>query len=310
MIIERRAFVRYVSTLCASHIVGLESTFAASNSNFHAVYDNENLKNDFFGFLDNVFSITDPVKLEALIEASTHKFETDREIYADIQAGLPQVKLSLDAVRYELPALRKQQNEMAKQSLALLPQTAFEGYLEIGAYGIYRSALSRHLSLAGDSYFVVDKKEGNSLKSMVMTKHLFPQGRELLLNNYVPQISEIADESIELVTNFIGLHHCPLDRLDAYLQSLRAKMKKGAIMLLRDHDCMNSSVMSQVALAHDVFNAGTEMSVAYNETELRLFKPLAQTIEMMRRNGFERLPGEIYQQGDPTLNALMIFKKT
>ena len=64
-----------------------------------------------------------------------------------------------------------------------------------------------------------------------------------------------------------------------------------------------------VALAHDVFNMGTKESWNYNDRELRLFYSLAELDELLIRYGFKSNGQQLYQEGDPTLNALMHYKK-
>jgi hypothetical protein len=64
-----------------------------------------------------------------------------------------------------------------------------------------------------------------------------------------------------------------------------------------------------VALAHDVFNMGLGADWAVNRQEIRNFTSLAQLTVYLARFGFKRAPGTIFQGGDPTRNALMLFVK-
>jgi hypothetical protein len=87
-------------------------------------------------------------------------------------------------------------------------------------------------------------------------------------------------------------------------------MKPGGKLILRDHHCLSEGQETLVALAHDVFNLGTGETWETNEKELRHFYDLPFIQNFLEARGFRFEGQRFYQQGDPTLNALMLFTKT
>lgn len=65
----------------------------------------------------------------------------------------------------------------------------------------------------------------------------------------------IPDNSIELVTIFIGLHHCPLSQLDDFIAAITKKIKPHGHLILRDHNVEDELMHTFVAIAHDIYNA-------------------------------------------------------
>ena len=86
-------------------------------------------------------------------------------------------------------------------------------------------------------------------------------------------------------------------------------MKSGAYLVIRDHDARNTKMRAVVGLAHDVFNMGTNESWAYNAAELRHFYSLNFLDKWLSNAGFLGDGRRLYQSGDPTHNALMVYRK-
>ena len=114
----------------------------AGASNFKAIYGDPALKAAFLKFLTNVFHLFPEERLHRLIEDTANAGKSDREIYTLVQSRLPEIKPFLAELRYALPALSKQKDEMAAQTLELLgPARRINGYLELGSTGRYASRL-------------------------------------------------------------------------------------------------------------------------------------------------------------------------
>jgi hypothetical protein len=86
-------------------------------------------------------------------------------------------------------------------------------------------------------------------------------------------------------------------------------MRVGGKLILRDHDCDSEEQKTIVALAHDVFNMGTHESWEYNSNEIRNFYSLDFICNFVSAIGFTFDKRTIFQEGDPTKNALMMFTK-
>jgi hypothetical protein len=66
---------------------------------------------------------------------------------------------------------------------------------------------------------------------------------------------------------------------------------------------------AMVALAHDVFNAGVGLSWEENHRQIRNFRSVNELERYLATMGFARSGGLRLQQGDPTRNALMLFRR-
>jgi SAM-dependent methyltransferase len=111
------------------------------------------------------------------------------------------------------------------------------------------------------------------------------------------------------VSNFIGLHHAPRAKLEAFVHSIHEVLRPGGVFVLRDHDVVDEQLDVFVALAHDVFNAGLGFDWAYNAAELRHFQALAAIETYLGARGFQRFGPRIAQPGDPTHNLLVAFER-
>jgi SAM-dependent methyltransferase len=238
------------------------------------------------------------------------KHDTDQKIYAAIQEELPKIKPFLSELRYALPALFAQKKEMAKETLQLLANDKpIEGFVEIGSTGRYASHLKKHYDIS-NLYFIHDVAPNFSPVDIAERGSLTKYGQFIPFNNY-QEINEnqIKNESIELIICYIGLHHCPPEKLASFVQSLYRILKPGGSLILRDHDVKTPQMHAFVSLVHAVFNAGLGISWENNQKELRHFNSLAYWIQYLEKFGFKTNGQTILQDYDPSLNTLIRFVK-
>jgi len=283
------------------------------SSNFHAIYQDPKLKAAFLLFLTNVYHLYPENDFHQLIAQAVHDGQTDRQIYALVQSRLNRVKPFLADLRYSLPALAKQKTEMARETLSLLgPHPSINGYMEIGTTGRYISRLKDNLSLSGDlvlvnilepSYTPIDIAERGQLSKL---------GRFVSLHDYAPiSPADVPDRSLDVVANYIGFHHSPPEKRDAFVRSVARVLRPGGRLILRDHDVNSDDMNRMVALAHDVFNMGLGVPWQTNQREIRNFTSLAAMVTYLEGFGLKSVPAlpVEFQGGDPTHNALMSFVK-
>lgn len=278
-------------------------------SNFQAIYGDRELRAAFLLFLKNVFHLYPEDRLHGLIGEVSAAKASDREIYLELQRRLPEIKPVLSEVRYALPALGKQKQEMARQTLELLGAVPrINGFLEIGSTGRYLGKLQSQVEIDGDvvllhtdppTYSPIDIAERGQLRKL---------GRFVALNDYAP-VTEIPAGSLDLVGNYIGFHHAPVERRDEFMRSLHRALRRGGRLILRDHDVHSPAMNRMVSLAHDVFNMGIGADWAANQAEIRNFTSLPQIIAALEGLGFRYTRRALLQDGDPTQNALMEFVK-
>jgi SAM-dependent methyltransferase len=278
---------------------------------FHAVYGTTRGNDDFYRFLQNIYRLFPEDRFHALIQDAVRAHADDEAIYRGLQARLPGIKPFLSELTHALPSLAKQKREMTRQTLALLgDRRRFDGYLEIGSTGRYVSDLRRHLDLRGDLVLVNDVAPTNSPVDIAERGRLRKLGRFVPLDDYAPvPAAAVADASIELATCYIGLHHIPLDKLDAFLASLQRIVKPGGLLVVRDHDVTDDYMRALVSLAHAVFNAGLGVPWDTNARELRHFRSIESWVDLLRRHGFTLVGPRLLQDHDPTLNTLLCFRR-
>lgn len=279
--------------------------------NFRYIYNNTAYKAEFYTFLVNVFHLYPEDKLHELIASLVAQQALDRDIYQSLQHSLPKLKPLLADLSYALPALKRQKSVMANQTAQLVDiDKRYEGFLEVGSTGRYLDALEEKLDIKGDIFFLSDQLSSYSPVDIIDRGQILKAGKDISLNNYdVNLLSVIPKKSLDLATVYIGFHHCPIHLREAFIGSIRDAMKDNGTLILRDHDAHDEKMWRMVALAHDVFNMGTSETWAYNSKELRLFYSLNELEVMMKQYGFKTDGRKLFQQGDPTRNALMAFSK-
>ncbi|MEM9209339.1 MAG: methyltransferase domain-containing protein, partial [Pseudomonadota bacterium] len=121
--------------------------------------------------------------------------------------------------------------------------------------------------------------------------------------------SHLADASVDLVTCYIGLHHCPREKLASYIQSIHRVLRPGGRFVLRDHDAGTDDANVFCSLVHTVFNAGLGESWEFDRQELRLFESIDFWVEQITGQGFTDTGERLLQANDPSLNTLVCFVK-
>lgn len=287
------------------------SAAADLQGNFRYVYGNPDLRAEFRNFLVNVFHLYPEDDLHELIRLAATQNHSDEGAYRFLQDELGEIKPFLADLTYALPALKKQKAVMARQTAELLGTgERLDGYLEIGTTGRYVDALEETLRISGDRFFVGDKKPRYSLVDMLDRGQVPKAGSFIPLDDYRMNLSAtIPPGSLDLVTVYIGFHHCPIPLRESFFASIREAMSPKGRVIVRDHDVHNLKMWHMVALAHDVFNMGTKETWGFNTLERRHFYSLADLHQMLSKAGFKTDGQRLLQEGDPTLNTLMLYRK-
>lgn len=297
------------------HVMALEQlSIKADNKitgNFQYIYSNNELRNNFLNFYRNVFHLYPENELHQLIDRLTKEKTNDQAIYQALQASLHEIKPFLSDFRYALPALAKQKQEMTRQTLELIDTNKrYEGYMEIGTTGRYLSQLEDELDISGERFLLHTASAGYSPLDIIDRGQLTKIGQFVDMGHYSTAFSKtIPSNSLDLVTVYIGFHHCPLEKREAFISAVRDVLKPGGKLILRDHDARNEDFLRIAALAHDTFNAGTKESWSTNHQELRNFYSFDYITAYLGKLGLRYDGKVLYQKGDPTRNGLMAFTK-
>jgi SAM-dependent methyltransferase len=145
---------------------------------------------------------------------------------------------------------------------------------------------------------------------------IFERGRLGKLGTFVPlgdyaplEARDIDDDSIGLVTCYIGLHHARPEVLDAFVRSIRRVLRPGGMFIVRDHDVKTPEMNAFVSLAHSVFNAGLGVPWEANRQELRCFASVDHWSGYLAARGFTDTGKRLLQANDPSDNTLLAFVK-
>ncbi|HZY78182.1 MAG TPA: methyltransferase domain-containing protein [Cyclobacteriaceae bacterium] len=280
-------------------------------SEFKAVFSSNKWSNDFYRFLQVVFHLYPEEKFHHLLSSVSNDASSDEEIYKTVQKGLPGIKPFLSEITFALPALKKQKKEMSRQMLKLMgDRTNVDGYLEIGSTGRYISDLRKHISLKGKIYLTNDIPPNNGPGDIFERGQIRKLGTFFSIDNYKPiDAKQISDESIDLVTCLIGLHHCPDTMLDGYIRSIHRVLRKGGMFIMRDHDVKTPEMSTFVSVVHTVFNLGLNVTWETDKSEYKSFKPIDEWSRIVSAYGFKDAGARILQDNDPSDNTLVLFTK-
>jgi len=311
--VSRRTALRQIFATAAVLFASRGMSFAGmAPSNFKRIYDTPADRKDFRLFLQNVFHLYPDDEFHALITTLTDEYPNDAEIYRHLAARLPEITPRLAALTYSVPALRKQKAEMAQQTVRLLGEKRrATGYVEIGTTGRYLNGLKTKADIRGPVYVVNDAAPIYSAEDIIERGQIRKVGTYVDMTGY-PEFDQghIPPASVGLVTNYIGFHHAPADRLDGFVRSIHRIMKPGGRLIVRDHDVDGERMDAMVGLAHDVFNAGVGITWDDNTAQVRNFRSLVDLRAYLEARGFQRADRLEFQQGDPTRNGLMLFTKS
>ena len=314
--LNRRDFVAGLCALLALPwtprlFAGEDSERNTAIGNFRYIYSNPKLRREFLDFLTNVFHLYPEDEFHEVLTRLSRPDVSDKEVYKALQTELADIRPFLGAIRYAIPALRKQKAIMADQTLMLLdPERHYDGYLEIGSTGRYISVLENRLDISGDILLLHTKEGGYGPEDIVERGQLTKIGTHIDMGDYSSNFAQIIPHnSLDLVTVYIGFHHCPLEKRMEFISSVRSVIRPGGKLILRDHDAHNEDMWRTAALAHDTFNAGIEASWETNSKELRNFYSLRFITEYLEDLGFKNEGKVYFQPGDPTRNGLTGFTK-
>ncbi|GAB0174961.1 MAG: hypothetical protein HHAS10_08400 [Candidatus Altimarinota bacterium] len=279
------------------------------SSRFHTIYHNEEWRDKFFIFLQNIFHVAPTHLFHSHIWDLIEKHKTDKEIYLAIQSTISQIKPLLADIRFGIPSLYKQKNEIVQEVSELIPKKGkFNGYLEVGGAGRYIHPMKKTYRIHGPVYLVSDEPIDYS-PVRVLERGKISKYNTKRLTYSSEDLEHIPTNSLDLVSIFIGLHHAPVGLLDSFVSALSSKLRKGGILILRDHNVHDPFISHFVSIAHDIYNAGTGISWDQNESEQRNFRSTQEWKDLLGNHALRFCEKEVLQQHDPTLNTLMCFIK-
>lgn len=317
----RRDFIKLVPNVLALAFVPKAILAFASKSadvipghsgfNFKYIYQNERLRTQYHLFLQNVYSLYPDPAAHNLILKLTSSLQSDEDIYKELQRRFPEIKPFLSLLTASMPALLKQKHEMHQQTAKLIGgMKKVNGYMEIGTTGRYLGGIKSIVDMGGPRYILNTTGPTYSPDDIVERGHVIKVAKFIEMGDYNPvSINLVKPHSIDLVSNYIGFHHAPPERRDAFIKSVVDTLRPGGKLVLRDHDAETEDMKFMAALAHDVFNAGLNISWEKNLAEIRNFTSISEIADKVAGYGMVAESSRLLQAGDPTKNTLMVFSK-
>lgn len=184
------------------------------------------------------------------------------------------------------------------------------GYAEIGSTGRYISQLRKQTKVTGPIYLINDLASTNSPGDIMERGQLGKLGTFVDIDGYESIASSIIpDASLDVVTCYIGLHHCPVAKLDGFVKSIKRILRHGGSFVIRDHDVKTPGMATFVSLVHTVFNVGLNETWEFEAKDFKNFKPADEWAAMIEQAGFKDAGKRILQDKDPSDNTLMLFTK-
>ncbi len=304
-------------------------------SNYRRVFQTtEQMKSEFVKFLQTIFYQLDEEKvLKGMEKILEDPNKTDEQIYTELLEQISGMKKRF-APLWQIWSLGVLKDGMGSQAAKLLKgfrPSAFNDYMEIYDRR-YLNVIRKKTGfpLKGNTVAAADRSTV-SLIDRIQAGVLFsayPYKVHVPLNDpdcenpsenpeqtCKPIGDEVPDKSIDLLACLGGLHHISEKRVEPFVASLKQKLRPGAVLLIRDHNVMNSAGSAQlpkddlkalVALVHTFVNVSDSASWKVESREIREFKSIAEWVKILEKHDFTCIsPQHLVLKDDPTENGMI-----
>jgi len=221
--------------------------------------------------------------------------------------------------------LSAQKLEFTRECISILARLGKVGtlrsYLGIGDAGKLIIPLRRNLSLRGQCWVAHDRVSGEGESGGLASTlergaaSLSELGAKFVRLDYnslgAHSLDAIPENSVDLVTLLIGLHHTVPNQVPGFLAAIERVLSPGGVFLLREHDLdEKAALLPMLDCAHLVFNALTGVSEDSERQELRLFRSVNEwRLIVTGASGLLDMQCYEMQPRDPTLDIMMAFMK-
>jgi len=275
---------------------------------FKKVFESTALNDGLYFFLQLIYRQYPEDAFHYIMALAIKEKKTDEDIYRETQKHLPEIKPFLQWLKYTLPGIQKTRKVLRSQlQQALKGVKEINGYLEVASGGNYLKAIPKGVKVKGNVYVMDDVVPASSLKGMLERGRVGKAGHFIPLNYNA--VSTIPPESIELATCYEGLHHCPEERLEEFINGIHRVLKPGGLFVLREYDIKTHDMQLFANIIHTVMSAATNIPWKQQAQELRNFRPVEEWSNIICSYGFEDLGYRLLQEKDPTMNTLMVFRR-
>lgn len=299
--------------LLAAMLVGVVYKQGLGSDYIYSVFSDSKQRQSVYYFVDYVLRQIHSDQLDLIVkqieQERPQNFSgrlSDRYMYEKLLLKLVKHKNFLfDKIRV-LKLIQFQKKLLKSQIEQLLGDVkSVTNCLEIGRPGTYASTILDRID--GKIIAAIDKPEFSD----VLQAHSYNPFRKfkgyhrlVRLNNYDP--IRLPTCSVDLVICTIGLHHIPVEKLDAFIDSIYQILTPGGLFLLREHDAFSDELVSLASVAHSLFNAIIPGESLESElSEVRNFHALTYWKQLLEKHRFVVGSQELLQFGDSTLNTFI-----
>lgn len=275
---------------------------------FYEAYKGMLSSPDLKAFIANVLKVVDADKFMDLFTRAVNQRTNGHAIYIDLLREAPQAMPFL-VFRRKLESLSGDRNALAADLRKVIdPLRPKNGYVEITMPGRMVNTMK---SLGVQGEITVINENEDRVQSGLLSK---PYQKFVELE-YEPL--KLAAGSVDVISLFAGAHHCPPEKLTAFLKSIHTALSTGGIFLLRDHDADTPHMKNLACVIHSVFNACYGVAIggaSKPDTEMgevRNFKSIKEWVALIEEIGFKHIPDAkpLIREGDSTKNQLLKFVK-
>lgn len=253
-------------------------------------------------FLDVIFMQVDSKKFLTLFDEAVSNNYTSEQIYDALLEKSSKIRGNIfHKLSDGMKALAQERGTLAANIAKIMDAgAARNGYVEIGMPGRMINPMKALQTIKGK--ITVVNEEESILQAGIQKPY-----DSFVKLTYDPL--ELDQESVDIISCFAGLHHCPEDKLDAFIQSIHRTLREGGLLLLREHDTDSQAMNDLAWMIHSVFNCNTDVSLENEQAEVRNFKSIKEWTELLKRHGFTIVSEPLIREGDTTKNALIKFVK-
>jgi SAM-dependent methyltransferase len=200
-------------------------------------------------------------------------------------------------------------NDLGTQAKILLPDVKeIDGLVEIGYPGRFVEGFQKQFHVTGKITVVL---EGTSVTDYIQTNFRKPYHVYHQLDYANPNLKELPEDSADVITCYVGLHHFPEHTVKNFLHDVRRVLRPEGHFLLVDHDVVDKKSLHYAQGAHTIFNVMGGVSKKEEMGEIRNFQPMSYWQNLLEEVGFQSTRQShdqvLIRQGDPSRNRMMCF---
>ena len=278
-------------------------------NSYQMIFSSDILKYKFKEFLKNIFYLVPPEELFGVVSAINPQ-TSDIGVFNIVQQHMSsmgfvaKIKNKFRTLRI-LGDQRKDFVGQLKNISNEIGRNGYNGYVSIGDAGRNVNLMKSQLNITGNVYIVHDKQ---SMMDIVERGSIRSVGTFVQFDYNNSTSININDNSVDLVTCLMGLHHFPIENLQAIIRSIHKILRVNGLFVIREHDAYPELVPILNA-AHNNLNAVTGETLENETEEIRQFRQVNEWIRIIEAIGFTDVGVYEMQKNDTTEDFMLCFRK-